>query len=421
MNILLKSAKIVCPDNKALHLKKKDILVKKGVIDSISSSIETPSNTKVIELDNLHVSLGWIDTGVSFGEPGYEERETIENGLKVAALSGFTDILLNTNTNPVADTSSNVVFLLERAKGKGTSLHPLGSLTKNSEGIDLAELFDMQNSGAVGYYDFKKQIANPNLLKIALLYAQNFDGLVFSYPQDGNIKGLGVVNEGEISTTLGLKGIPALAEELQISRDLFILEYTGGKLHIPTISTKNSVKLIAAAKKKGLDVSCSVAIHNLVFSDEVLTDFDTNHKVLPPLRAQEDRKALIKGVKDGIIDFVTSDHTPIDIEEKRVEFDHAKEGTIGLESAFGSLNPLLGVDDSVAVLTRGRQRFGIVEPSLEEGTEANLTLFNPDAEWIFGPEHIKSTSKNSMFLGSTQKGRIYGTINNNQLTLSDFE
>ena len=250
MNILLKSAKIVCPENKELHLKKRDILIKKGIIEKIATSLEAATNTKVVEKENLHVSLGWFDSSVSFGEPGFEERETIANGLFTAGKSGFTDIVLNPNTNPVPDTSSDVVFLKERGIGKVTKIYPLGTLTKNADGIDLAELFDMKNAGAVAFYDFKKQISNPNLLKIALLYAQNFDGLVYSFPQDGDIKGKGVAHEGEVSTKLGLKGIPALSEELQIARDLFILEYTGGKLHIPTISSAGSVKLIADAKKK---------------------------------------------------------------------------------------------------------------------------------------------------------------------------
>lgn len=417
MNILLKSAKIVCPQNKELHLKKRDILIKKGVVEKIAASIEATSGTKLINLKNLHVSLGWFDSGVSFGEPGFEERETINNGLFVASRSGFTDIVLNPNTNPLPDTSSDVVFLKERSIGKATNLYPLGTLTKNSEGSDLAELYDMKNAGAVAYYDFKRQISNPNLLKLALLYSRNFDGLVFSFPQDAQIRGKGIVHEGEMSTMLGLKGIPSLAEELQVTRDLFILEYTGGKLHIPTISTAESVRLVANAKKKGLDVSCSVAVHNLVFTDESLKGFDTNYKVLPPLRSKADCKALVKGLKDGTIDFVTSDHTPIDIEEKRVEFDNAMDGTLGLESAFASLNPTLGLENTILSLTRGRERFGLKTPILKEGEKACLTLFDPEQEWEFGKEHILSTSKNSMFLGLPMKGKVYGVINNNQISI----
>ena len=417
MNILLKSAKIVCPENKDLHLKKRDILIKKGVIDKIGATIEAPGSVKVLEKENLHVSLGWFDSSVAFGEPGFEERETITNGLFTAGKSGFTDIVLNPNTHPVPDTSSDVVFFKERGQGKATKIHPLGTLTKNAEGIDLAELFDMRNAGAVAFFDFKKQISNPNLLKIALLYAQNFDGLVYSFPQDGDIKGKGVANEGEVSTKLGLKGIPALAEELQIARDLFILEYTGGKLHIPTISSAGSVKLIAEAKKKGLDVSCSVAVHNLFFSDETLVEFDTHFKVSPPLRTKSDCKALIKGVKNGTVDFVTSDHTPIDVEHKRVEFDNAKNGSLGLESAFGCLNTIFELDETITLLTKGRSRYQIESPKLEEGAKACLTLFNPEGEHLFETGDILSTSKNSMFVGATLKGKVYGIINNDLSTL----
>ncbi|WP_190808583.1 dihydroorotase family protein [Flagellimonas sp. S3867] len=417
MNMLLKSAKIISPENKALHLKKRDILIKKGIIEKIAASITPPSNTKVIDEKNLHVSIGWFDSGVSFGEPGFEERETIANGLRVAGHSGFADIVLNPNTKPVPDTSSDVVFLKERANGSATRIHPLGTLTKNAQGIDLAELFDMRNAGAVAFYDFKQQTDNPNLLKIALLYAQNFDGLVYSFPMDNQIKGKGIVHEGEVSTSLGLKGIPSLAEELQIVRDLFILEYTGGKLHIPTISTANSVKLIANAKKKGLDVSCSVAIHNLIYTDESLKEFDTFYKVSPPLRSSRDCKALIKGLKDGTIDFITTDHLPMDIEEKRIEFDNAANGTIGLESAFGSLNTLFNLEETIILLTKGRERFGLDSPQIKEGQKACLTLFDPDAKSVFDEGDILSTSKNSMFLGTAQKGKVYGIISNNQTTI----
>ncbi len=417
MNILLKSAKIVCPDNKGLHLKKRDILIKKGIIDKIGVSLEAPSNAKVVAKDNLHVSLGWFDSSVSFGEPGFEERETIANGLFTAGKSGFTDIVLNPNTNPVPDTSSDIVFLKERGQGKATQVHPIGSLTKNSDGVDLAELYDMKNAGAVAFYDFKKQIANPNLLKIALLYAQNFNGLVHSFPQDNNIKGKGVVNEGEISTMLGLKGIPALAEELQVARDLFILEYAGGKLHIPTISSAGSVKLIAEAKKKGLDVTCSTAVHNLFFSDETLKGFDSNFKVSPPLRAKSDCNALIKGVKNGTIDFVTSDHIPLDVEHKRVEFDNAKSGSIGLESAFGALNTLFEIEETIRLLTKGRDRYHIEEPQFTEGSKACFTLFDPEQTYTFEVKDILSTSKNSMFIGTSLKGKVYGIINNGQSNL----
>ncbi|MEH6680066.1 MAG: dihydroorotase [Sediminicola sp.] len=415
MNILLRSVTIVDAGNKALHQKKRDIYIKNGILEKIAEKIEVPSGTKTISIPNLYVSNGWFDSSVSFGEPGFEERETIKNGLATAAKSGFTDIVLNPTSLPLPDSSSDISFLINRSQQKATNLHPIGCLSVRSEGNDLAELFDMKNAGAVGHYDFKRPITNSNLLKIALQYVQGFEGLVLSFPLDHKIAGKGMVNEGETSTRLGLKGIPSLAEELQISRDLYILEYTGGKLHIPTISSANSVKLIAAAKKKGLDVSCSVAIHNLMFTDSELEEFDTHFKTMPPLRTKGDIKQLVKGVLDGTIDMVTSDHGPMDVEQKRVEFDNAAYGTTGLESAFGSLNQLLGTEDAVALLCKGRERFGLKTPRLKVGEEACLTLFDPEPEYVFESGHIFSTSKNSMFLGRSLKGKVYGIINNNEL------
>ncbi|WP_339654452.1 dihydroorotase [uncultured Maribacter sp.] len=418
MNTLLKSVTIVNGSAKNLHLKKRDILIRNGVIEAIETTIEPTGKTKVIDVKNLHVSIGWFDSGICFGEPGYEERETIENGLLTAAKSGFTDVILNTCSHPTPDSSSDIVYLKNAAKDQLTSLYPLGNLTVNGDGIALAELYDMKNSGALGFYDYKQPVSNANLLKIALQYAQNFDGLVFSFPMDKSISGKGIVNEGVTSTKLGLKGIPTLSEELQIARDLFILEYTGGKLFIPTISTANSVKLIAEAKKKGLEVYCSVAAHNLLITDDELQDFDTQYKVMPPLRTSSDIKALLKGVKNGTIDLVTSDHTPLNIELKHVEFDNADYGSIGLESSFGLINELLDIEETIALLTKGRSIFGIETPKLEVGEKANLTLFTPEETYKFSEENIYSSSKNSIALGKNMKGKVIGTIANNQLMVN---
>ncbi|NNL09569.1 MAG: dihydroorotase [Croceitalea sp.] len=417
MNILLKSAKIVDPTNPVLHLKKRDLLIKNGKIDKIGAKLTNPSKLKELQLDNLHVSVGWFDSSVCFGEPGFEERETIANGLQVAAMGGFSDIVLNPNTFPSPDSSSDIIFLKEKAINKAVRLHPMGNLTMQGDGSQMAELFDMKNAGAVAFYDYKKSIGDSNLLKIALLYAQNFNGLVCSFPEDIKITGRGTVNEGNVSTRLGLKGVPALAEELQIVRDLYILEYTGGKLHIPTVSTARSVKLIAEAKKKNLDVTASVAIHNLAITDQELESFDSNFKVRPPLRSTSDTKALIKGLQSGAIDFVTADHTPIDIEEKRVEFDNAAYGTIGLESAFGMLNRLFGLEEAIDLLIKGRERFELSTPKIEEGAEACLTLFNPDLEYVFDKAHIGSKSKNAIFVGQQLKGIPYGVINNGRINI----
>lgn len=417
MNLLLKSATVI--DSKSeFHNKTVDILIEKGTITKIGKRISNPKNYKTISLENLHVSQGWFDSSVSFGEPGYEERETIENGLRTAAVSGFTHVAVNPNTNPVIDSNADIVFLLSKSSSSPVTMYPIGALTKNSKGIDLAELYDMQTAGAIAFQDYKKPIQNPNLLKIALQYASNFNGLVCSFPQESRISGNGVMNEEITSTSLGLKGNPNLAEELQVARDLFLLEYTEGKLHIPTISTAKSVDLIREAKRKKLDVSCSVAIHNLILNDSLLTSFDTNYKVLPPLRTQKDCDALIEGIKDGTIDMVTSDHNPIDIEHKKIEFDHAKYGTIGLESAFGALNNAFTIKKTIDILTKGKSRFGIANSIIAEGNKADLTLFDPNISYTFSKNNISSTSKNAIFKGQSLKGKVYGIVANNQLVIN---
>jgi len=408
MKLLLKSVTIL--DDKSTHHKKKlDIFIEEGVIRKIGEDILEKAD-EVIKIANLHVSRGWFDSSVSFGEPGFEERETIANGLDVAGKSGFTGIALNPYTNPVLDHSGNIAAVKAKAANHPVSLYPIGALTTKSEGVDLAELLDMKEAGAISFGDYKVPLRNPNLLKVALQYAQNFEGLVQSFPQENRIAGNGIVNEHTNSTSLGLKGIPNLAEELQITRDLYILEYTGGKLHIPTISTEKSVQLIKEAKKKGLDVSCSVAIHNLLLSDNELIKFDANSKVLPPLRTKKDSKALIKGLKDGIIDMVTSDHNPIDIENKKVEFDNALYGSIGLESAFGALCNLFDTEKAIQLLTNGKERFNIKQHSINEDEIAELSLFVPGEVYNFSETDILSASKNSIFLTKELKGKTIGVI-----------
>lgn len=413
MKIIIKSAKII--DSKSpFHNQTVDLLIADGLIEKIGVSLPN-DDAEIVRFEDLHVSQGWFDSSVSLGEPGYEDRETISNGLNVAAKSGFTAIALQPNSFPAIDNQSQVNFVKNKANGFATELFPIGALTKASEGKDMAELFDMKKAGAIAFGDYNKSIDNANILKIALQYVQDFEGLVIAYSQDPNIKGNGVANEGIVSTRLGLKGIPNLAEELQISRNLFLLEYTGGKLHIPTISTAKSVELIREAKTKGLNVTCSASVHHLVLTDEKLDDFDTRFKVTPPLRTEVDRQALLNGIADGTIDTITSDHNPIDIEFKKMEFDTAKNGTIGLESAFGALLTVLPLETVVAKLTSGRTIFGIENNTIEEGAKANFTFFTTEGKSTFTKENILSKSKNSAFLGTELKGSVYGIFNQNQL------
>ncbi|MFY0604874.1 MAG: dihydroorotase [Flavobacteriaceae bacterium] len=418
MTTLIKSATIIDASS-PYHKQQKDILITDGFIKKIADTIPSKKDYKTISLPNLHVSCGWFDSSVSFGEPGYEERENIQNGLLVAAKSGFTAVAISSNTNPVIDNKSSVEFLINKSASSSVKIFPIASLTKGGHGKEMAELYDMQQSGAIAFGDYNGSIENDNILKISLQYAQNFNGLVLSFPKNNSIAGEGIVNEGINSTNLGLKGIPALSEHLQIARDLFLLEYTGGKLHIPTITTAKSVQLIKDAKKKGLQVTCSVTPHHISLSDDELYGFDSNVKVNPPLRTKSDIKALIKGLKDGTIDMITSDHNPIDIENKKLEFSLALDGTIGLESLFGVVNSVLDIETTIEKLTNiPRQIFGIETLKIKEGIKADMTLFNPEGDSIFSKDKILSTSKNSAFLGKKIKGQVYGTIHNNLFVAS---
>ncbi len=416
MNLIIRQAKIIDPKSN-FHNQVVDLKIVDGKFEKIGLNISNTENFQEVNLENLHVSQGWFDFSVSFGEPGFEDRETIANGLDVAAKSGFTGVCLQPNSYPIIDNQSQINFVKNKSIGFATDLFPIGALTKNSEGKDMAELFDMKNAGAIAFGDYNKSIENPNLMKIALQYVQDFDGLIIAFSQDENLKGNGIANEGIVSTKLGLKGIPNIAEELQIARNLFLLEYTGGKLHIPTISTSKSVDLIREAKAKGLNVTCSVAVHHLVMTDEKLENFDTRFKVSPPLRTETDRKVLIAGILDNTIDIITSDHNPVDIEHKKMEFDLAKNGTIGLESAFGSLMNVLPLEKIIEKLTFGKSIFSIDEHSINENQFANISLFNTNENWIFTKENIQSKSKNSAFLNEKMLGKVYGIYNNKQLIL----
>lgn len=417
MTTLLKSA-IILDTASPYHKQRKDILITGGIIKKIADTIPSKNEYNIVAYPNLHVSCGWFDSSVSLGEPGFEERETIENGLLTAAKSGFTAVAVTSNTFPVIDTKSGVEFLINKSAQSNVNAFPVAALTRESKGKEMAELYDMKQSGAIAFGDYNRSVSNDNLLKVALLYAQNFNGLVLSFPKNDSISGEGIVHEGVNSTALGLKGAPALSEHLQIARDLFLLEYTGGKLHIPTISSAKSVQLIKEAKKKGLQVSCSVAAHHLCLTDEVLSDFDSNVKVNPPLRTKTDIKALIKGVQGGTIDMITSDHNPIDIENKKLEFSLAMDGTIGLESLFGAANTVLDTETVIEKLTHHpRTIFGLETFRIEEGAKADLTLFDPDKAYTFSEEHILSASKNSAFLGKELRGIVYGIYANNQLVV----
>ena len=417
MNVLIKAAKILDASGQH-HNTIQDIYIADGVIQKMGENLSFP-DAKQISFKNLHISQGWFDSSVSFGEPGYEERETIAHGLDVASSSGFTHIALNTNTDPKPDSRADIAFLLEQANGSPVRLYPKARITTSESESKLAPLRELQVTGAVCFSNHKSALANANILKLALQYTHDFDGLVESFAFNQDIGNGGVMHEGAVSTSLGLTGIPSVVEEMQIKRDLDILSYTNGKLHIPTLSTKDAIPLIKQAKKAGLDVSTSVSIHNLFFTDKALEGFNANAKLLPPLREQTDSKALQKALKDGTIDMVTSDHHPLNSELKYVELDLAHFGSIGLEHSFGCLLSMFDVAVVVDILTRGKARFGITASPIQEGATADVSLFTPDGKKTVTKAAIKSTSKNSLFMDQALPGKVFGVIAQNKVRLAE--
>ena len=417
MNLLIRSA-IIIDKKSEFHNDRVDILIKNGIISNIAPSIKNSNNYKELKLDNLHVSNGWFDYSISCGQPGFEERDNMINTLEVASKSGFTCIGIQPNTFPVIDKRSEIEYIKLLSSNNIVKAHPIGSLTKKSEGNELSEIFDMGDGGAIAFGDYKRSIKNPNILKLALQYSNNSNYPIMSFPNTMEISENGVVNENITSTVLGLNPIPSFSEHLNVQRDLTILEYAGGKLHIPTISTAKSAELIRNAKKNGLNVTCSTTIHNLFFDDQKLNGYNTNFKVFPPLRSTADIESLKIAVKDGTIDLVTCDHNPLNIELKDLEFENAAFGTIGLESFFGALNKLFSTKLAIQILTRGRSKFSLNSTTISVGELADITLFNPNHDYVFSESQILSKSKNSIFINSKLKGKVYGIISNNKLKLN---
>ncbi len=417
MNILIKQATVANSES-TFNGKTVDILIEKGIITQIKKTIANDKNYKTIEADGLIVSGGWLDMQVDFCDAGYEFKETIETGLKCAAKGGFTAVCVMSGTNPPMHNKAQIEYVKNRATNNLVDVYPIGTISHNQEGKDLSEMYDMQLAGAVAFSDYKKSIKDAGLILRALQYSSNINSFIITHADDKTISSGGQMNEGETSTKLGLKGVPALAEELMIQRNLQILEYTGGKMHFPTISTKGSVELIKKAKASGLNVSCGVAAHNLLLDDTILENFDTNYKVNPPLRTKEDVTSLRKAIEAGIIDVVVSDHAPQDVESKDLEFDLADNGIIALQTAFNTLvtaMPKISAEKISMVLSeKSRKIMGLEPLIIKENSPANLTLFTLQNSTVFLKKDNLSKSKNSPFFDKELKGKVILVINNNQ-------
>ena len=421
MEILIRSARIV-DTGSPFHNQVKDILVSNGKIKKIGAKLQNTSKAKEIKADNLHVSIGWFDLNTFLADPGYEQKETIESGCRAAAAGGFTHICCMPNTNPVIQTKSQVEYVLGKSAGLIVDVHPIGAVTHNAEGKDLADVYDMYNAGALAFSDGLKPSASSGMVERSLLYVKAFNGLIMNHAEDKSISKNGVMHEGVISTKLGLPGAPALAEEIAVNRDLFILEYTESKLHLLDISLKRSVEMIRAAKRKGLNVTASVNAYNLVLDESAVADYNTNCKLNPHLRSKADIVALIKGIEDGTIDTVTSAHQPQDEECKKLEFDKADFGMIGLETSFAVTNTALKgkvkLDKVIELFAANpRKVLGLAIPKIDIDADADLTLFDPAKKWVFAESDIQSKSKNTPFVGSEFVGKVVGIINKGKVQL----
>ena len=420
MDLLIKQARIVHPGS-PYHNQISDILISDGVISKIESEIQEDVDT--LSGDGLFCSPGWVDMCASLGDPGYEHKENFRSGLLAAAQGGFTEVCISPVTNPVLQDKTGVEYVKAASKDQLVNAHAIGGLTEGLKGENITEFLEMNEAGALAFYQGGSGPENAGVLLRALLYAKMFNGLIYLLPEDGGIQAGGQMHEGLVSTRLGMKGIPAFAEKIRIQRDIELLQYTNGKAHFLNISSKSGMELLKKLEPglKGR-LSTGLAAHQLYFSDNDLTEFDANLKVQPPFRSEDDREALRKGVLEGTVDCIISDHQPQDIESKFLEFQLADNGIASLEYTFGMLNAAIDIspERNVELLSLNpRKILGMDIPKIAEGERANLSLFTME-EWT--GENLVSVSKayNKPFVGRKLRGRVQAVVNNGQLVRANW-
>ncbi len=420
MKILIKQARIIDPSSPH-NGQISDIFIENGLISQIGKEISSEAD-QVISLEGLCVSPGWVDVFASFADPGYEYKETLETGANAAAAGGYTDVLIIPNTNPVLHNKAAVEYVVHKGQHLPVTIHPIGAITRNTEGKELAEMYDMKWSGAVAFSDGVNCVQSAGLLVKALQYVKAFDGIIIQVPDDKSVNPPGLINEGVVSTQLGLPGKPAMAEELVVERDINLAEYTSSKIHLTGISTKKSADYIQKGKENNIAVTCSVTPYHLFFTDEDMTSYNTHLKVNPPLRTAEDRAALREAVLNGTVDCLASHHLPHEIDSKVIEFEYAKFGMTGLQTAYAVLNSAvagISTERCVELLAvNPRSIFSLEPASITEGQKAKITLFQPATTWTFTPDMIRSKSANTPFIGQTFTGKVTGIINGDRITLS---
>lgn len=424
MKVLVKNVRVV--DTKSsFNNKRVDLALVDGIIAEVSDFISEEGFLQVIKGSNLGVSTGWVDAGVHYKDPGEEWLESLESLQQAALNGGITTVIGFPNTHPTVQSKESLSYFKSFSKYNLVNFLNLAAVTKLCEGKDFTDMMDLHYSGAVGFSDGKHPIQSSDILLKSLQYLEPLGTILVNKSEDKYLSMFGQMHEGITSTILGLKGIPSAAEEIMIMRDLKLLEYSGLKsqkslLHFSTISTGESVNLIREAKKNGLPVSCDIAAHQLAFTDEDLLDFDSKYKVSPPFRSKKDIAALITGLKDGTIDMIVSDHNPLDAEHKNLEFDMADFGAIGVQTLFTVINTYsdLSLEMVIEKITQSpRNLFGLESAVLEIGHSANLTIFDSEMEFILSENDLKSTSKNSPFVGKKLKGKAIAVINNGKFKI----
>lgn len=359
-----------------------------------------------------------------FCDPGYEYKEDLVSGAAAAAAGGFTGVLVMPDTFPPVQTKADVEYILNKSKNLPVEIHVAGALTQSLEGKDLAELYDMKQAGAVAFTNAKKPVTDAGQMLRSLIYARNCGAVILSHPNEISLSGKLLMNESINSVLFGMKGSPSIAEVVMLQRDLMLNDYAQSRIHFMTLSASGSVALIKEAKKKMDGVSAGIAAHQLWFTDESVGSYDSNFKVNPPFRTEEDKLDLIKGLKNDVIDVICSDHTPQDTESKDVEYEMAKHGIIGMETAFACawtvLKKYLTIDKLIEKISiNPRKILNLNIPIIEEGAHANLTLFNPETEWKFEEKHIRSKSKNSPFINQLFTGRPVAVVSGSDFIISD--